>query len=266
MRPSGRTAIIAAIVLVLVVAMYFWQRPDRRGISGSKAPVFTYRVVNSYPHDSGAFTQGLVFSGGVMYEGTGLKGRSSLREVDLETGDVVRIHRLEDVYFGEGITVWEDTIVQLTLSSGRGFIYDAATFELLRDFTYTTGGWGITTDGERLIMSDGTSMLHFLDPHTFERVGQVIVKDGMRPVIGLNELEYINGEVFANVWQTDWIARISPATGKIDSWVDLSGLLPPEDRQGADVLNGIAYDAAGKRLFVTGKFWPRLFQIELVPK
>lgn len=266
MRPSARTAIIAAIVLVVVVLMYFWQRPDRRGIRSSNAPFFTYRVVNTFPHDSDAFTQGLVFSDGVIYEGTGLKGRSSLREVDLETGEVVRMHRLADAYFGEGITVWDNTIVQLTLTSGKGFVYDAATFELLRDFTYTTGGWGITSDGKRLIMSDGTSMLTFLDPETFERIGQVIVRDGMRPVIGLNELEYIDGEVFANVWQTDLIARISPSTGKVESWADLTGLLDPADRQGADILNGIAYDAAGKRLFVTGKLWPRLFEIELIPK
>jgi len=257
---------IAAAVMLLVVIVYFLQRPERRGIGNRTAPTFTYRVVNTYPHDTGAFTQGLVFKEGALYEGTGLKGRSSLRKVDLETGEVLRIHYLPDVYFGEGITVWDDTIVQLTLSARTGFVYDAATFELLRDFTYTTGGWGITSDGERLIMSDGTSMLHFIDPDSFERIGQVIVRDGKRPVIGLNELEYIDGEIFANVWQTDFIARISPATGDVKAWIDLTGLLDPADRQGADVLNGIAYDEEGKRLFVTGKLWPRLFEIETIPK
>jgi glutamine cyclotransferase len=222
--------------------------------------------VNTYPHDPGAFTQGLAVADGILYEGTGLKGHSSLREVDLETGEVVRILDLSDVYFGEGITVWGDRIVQLTLSARTGFVYDAATFILLREFAYTTGGWGITSDGERLIMSDGTSMLHFLDPDSFQRTGQVIVRDGNRPIIGLNELEYIDGEIFANVWQTDLIARISPETGEVTAWIDLTGLLEPGERRGADILNGIAYDAEGKRLFVTGKLWPYLYEIEIIPK
>ncbi len=156
--------------------------------------------------------------------------------------------------------------MQLTLSSGTGFVYDVATFGLLREFTYTTGGWGITSDGERLIMSDGTSMLHFLDPETFQRTGQVIVRDGIRPVIGLNELEYIDGEIFANVWQTNLIARISPESGEVTAWIDLAGLLEAEDRRGSDVLNGIAYDAEGDRLLVTGKLWPRLFEIKLITR
>jgi glutamine cyclotransferase len=222
--------------------------------------------VNTYPHDTGDFTQGLAFADGILYEVTGLKGHSSLREVDLETGEVVRILDLSDVYFGEGITVWGDRIVQLTLSARTGFVYDAATFILLREFTYTTGGWGITSDGERLIMSDGTSMLHFLDPDSFQRTGQVIVRDGNRPIIGLNELEYIDGEIFANVWQTDLIARISPKTGEVTAWIDLTGLLEPGERRGTDILNGIAYDAEGKRLFVTGKLWPYLYEIEIIPK
>jgi len=252
--------------MIVAVLVYFWQSPEQRGIGTSMIRTLTYRVVNTYPHDPGAFTQGLVFADGILYEGTGLKGRSSLREVDLETGEVVRIRDLSDVYFGEGITLWDDTIVQLTWLSQTGFVYDAATFDLLREFTYTTGGWGITSDGERLIMSDGTSMLHFLDPDSFQRTGQVIVKDGNRPVIGLNELEYIDGEVFANVWQTDLIARISPESGEVTAWIDLAGLLDPGDRPGTDILNGIAYDAKGKRLFVTGKLWPYLYEIEIIPK
>ena len=264
--PSRKTAIIAAIVLIAVVLLGIQQLRDKDAVGTRVAPSYTYKVLNTFPHDRGAFTQGLVFAAGKLYEGTGLKGRSSLREVDLETGEVLRVHNLADVYFGEGITVWDDTIVQLTLSSGTGFIYDAATFELRREFTYTTGGWGMTSDGERLIMSDGTSMLHFLDPVTLQRVGQVIVKDGIRPIIGLNELDYIDGEVFANVWQTNLIARISPESGEVTAWIDLTGILDPADRPGSNVLNGIAYDAAGDRLFITGKLWPHLFEIELIPE
>jgi len=249
-----------------VVLLGIRQLRDKDALRGRVAPTYTYRVLNAFPHDRDAFTQGLVFSGGKLYEGTGLNGRSSIREVDLETGQVLRIRNLDAVYFGEGITVWDDAIVQLTLSSGKGLVYDAATFELRREFSYTTGGWGITSDGERLIMSDGTSMLHFLDPETFQRIGQVIVKDGTRPIIGLNELEYIDGEVFANVWQTDLIARVSPGTGEVTAWIDLTGILDAADRPGSDVLNGIAYDTGGERLFVTGKLWPRLFQIEIVPE
>jgi glutamine cyclotransferase len=250
---------------VIVVLVGIQQLRDKDVVGGRVAPSYTYKVLKAFPHDRGAFTQGLVFGEGKLYEGTGLKGKSSLREVDLETGDVLRVHNLQNDYFGEGIALWDDSIVQLTLSSGKGFIYDAATFELRREFTYDTGGWGITSDGERLIMSDGTSMLHFLDPETFQRIGQVIVKDGKRPVIGLNELEYIEGEVYANVWQTDLIARISPGSGKVTGWIDLAGILDPADRAGADVLNGIAYDPDGNRLFVTGKLWPRLFEIEVIP-
>jgi glutamine cyclotransferase len=253
-------------VLVAVILLGIHQLRDKDIVGGRSAPTHTYRILASFPHDRGAFTQGLVFSDGKLYEGTGLKGRSSLREVDLETGEVLRVHNLADVYFGEGITLWGDTIVQITLSSGKGFIYDAATFDIIREFTYTTGGWGITSDGERLIMSDGTSMLHFIDPGTFERIGQVIVRDGTRPVIGLNELEYIGGEVYANVWQTDLIARISPESGEVTGWIDLTGILDPDERPGSDVLNGIAYDAGGDRLFVTGKLWPRLFHIEIIPE
>jgi glutamine cyclotransferase len=249
---------------VIVTGIY--QLRDKDVIGGRTAPTYTYRVLGSFPHDRGAFTQGLVFSDGRLYEGTGLRGRSSLREVALETGEVLRVHNLADVYFGEGIAVWDDTVVQLTLSSGTGFVYDAGTFELRREFKYTTDGWGITYDGERLIMSDGTSMLHFLDPDTFERVGQVIVRDGHRPVIGLNELEYIDGKIYANVWQTNLIAMISPESGEVAGWIDLTGILDPSDRPGSDVLNGIAYDKEGKRLLVTGKLWPRLFHIEVTPK
>lgn len=231
------------------------------------APVYTYRIVNEYPHDPDAFTQGLVFEDGKFLEGTGLYGRSSLRRVTLETGEVLQIHELADQYFGEGIALFDDRIIQLTWKGGSGFVYDAESFERLGEFSYSTEGWGITHDGERLIMSDGSSNLYFWDPETFEEIGRVSVFDANGPVRRLNELEHIQGEVYANVWQTDTIARIDPATGRVTGWIDLTGLLPAEDRtQLVDVLNGIAYDAAGERLFVTGKLWPKVFEIGLVPE
>ncbi len=227
---------------------------------------FTYQIVNAYPHDRNAFTQGLVFEGGVLYEGTGRHGYSSLRRVELKSGRVLQIHELPNRFFGEGITVLGERIIQLTWRSGVGFVYDKSSFELLEEFRYPTEGWGLTHDGQRLIMSDGTSALHFLDPETFEEVGRIEVRDGDEPVTRLNELEYVRGEIYANVWQTDRIARIAPDTGEVMGWIELAGLLSAEDRaQPVDVLNGIAYDAANDRLFVTGKLWPRLFEIELLP-
>jgi glutamine cyclotransferase len=236
------------------------------GCSSDNTPVYTYAVVNTYPHDRSAFTEGLVYEDGVLYEGTGLYGNSSLRRVDLETGDVLQIRELSSEFFGEGITVYGDEIVQLTYKSHIGFVYDKDSFELLQEFHYSTEGWGITYDGEHLIMSDGTSTLHFLDPQTFEEVSQLDVYGNTGPVTNLNELEYVQGEIYANVWKTDRIARISPETGQVVGWIDLGGLLTAEDRsQPVDVLNGIAYDADNGRLFVTGKWWPKLFQIELIP-
>lgn len=230
---------------------------------------YGYRIVNAYPHDPNAFTQGLIYreAGGVLYEGTGLWGRSSIRKVALETGEVLQTREIDGQFFGEGITLWKDRLIELTWQSNKGFVYDRETFEFQRDFSYPTEGWGITHDGIKLIMSDGTENLYFLDPTTFEEIGRVQVKDGDQPVVRLNELEYINGEVFANVWQTNRVARISPETGRVLGWIDLAGLLGPEDRNGqTDVLNGIAYDPEGQRLFVTGKLWPKLFEIELIPE
>ena len=225
------------------------------------APIYSYRVLHTYPHDSGAFTQGLVYTSSVLYEGTGLTGgRSSLRRVDLETGEVLQIHNLSSEYFGEGIVVLTSTIIQLTWQNHRAFVYDRDTFSETGHFTYTTEGWGLTFDGQRLIMSDGSSTLYFRDPQTFSVTGQVQVLDGTTPVTRLNELEYIDGEVYANVWLTNRIVRIDPTTGQVQAWIDLTGLRPP----GADVLNGIAYDELGERLFVTGKLWPYLYEIELV--
>lgn len=227
-------------------------------------PVYGYEIVNTYPHDRAAFTQGLVFDNGILYEGTGLYGKSTLRKVDLETGDVQQIYELPAQYFGEGITIFGDRLIQLTWKSRTGFIYDRDSFKLTGDFTYATEGWGITHDGERLIMSDGTSTLYFLDPETFHVIGHIEVKHSDMPVDRLNELEYIDGQVYANVWQTDNIAVIDLDTGQLTAWLDLSGLLPPQDHSTpVDVLNGIAYDAANDRLFVTGKLWPWLFEIKL---
>jgi glutamine cyclotransferase len=230
-------------------------------------PVYGYEVVHAYPHDPAAFTQGLAFIDGTLYEGTGLFGESSLREVDLETGSVLRASSLPGQFFGEGISAYGDRLVQLTWRSQIGFVYDRKSFGLIHQFTYPSEGWGLTHDGRRLILSDGTATLRFLDPRSYEVRGSIEVRDGQNPVALLNELEYVEGEVYANVWQSDRIARISPTTGRVLGWIDLAGLLNPNDLQRpADVLNGIAYDAAQGRLFVTGKWWPRLFEIKLVPK
>jgi glutamine cyclotransferase len=230
-------------------------------------PVYTYRVLNTYPHDPNAFTQGLVFEDGQLYEGTGRWGESSLRWVDLETGRVLQVHELSKDYFGEGIEVYADSIVQLTWKSGTGFVYDRDSLNVLSQFSYETEGWGITYDGERLIVADGTARLYFWDPNTYEQLGQVPVRDRGQPIDRLNELEFIGGNVYANVWQTDRIAVISPATGNVVAWVDLKGLLPAEQRTpDVNVLNGIAYDEQEGRLFVTGKLWPALFHIELLPR
>ena len=230
-------------------------------------PAFGFEVVQRWPHDPAAFTQGLVYRDGALYESTGQYGESSLRKVELETGAVVRRHELADPYFGEGLALLKGRLFQLTWRSQVGFIYDAATFQPVGQFHYSGEGWGLTEDGTSLILSDGTSTLRFLDPVSFEVRRTVKVTDDGKEVIRLNELEYVNGEVFANVWMSDRIARIDPTTGRVTGWIDLTGLLPPEERSGReDVLNGIAYDAANDRLFVTGKYWPRLFQIRLVAR
>jgi glutamine cyclotransferase len=228
-------------------------------------PVYGYRVIRSYPHDRQAFTQGLVYEAGELYEGTGIRGQSSLRRVALETGIVRQERVLPEQYFGEGITIFGDRIIQLTWQSRIGFVYDKASFKLLQQFRYPTEGWGITHDGSRLIMSDGTANLYFLEPQTFMEIDRIEVHDDQGPVVRLNELEYVRGDIYANVWQTNRIARIDLLTGRVAAWIDLAGLLSAADRQQrVDVLNGIAYDAENDRLFVTGKWWPKLFEMRIV--
>jgi glutaminyl-peptide cyclotransferase len=229
-------------------------------------PVHGYQVVRAYPHDVNAFTQGLQYVDGFLYEGTGLNGRSSIRKVKLETGEVVQKRDIARAYFGEGITIWKSDLIQLTWQSNVAFVYDKTTFEPRRTFKYKGEGWGLTHDGTSLIMSDGTDELRVLDPATFAEKRRVKVTAAGVPLRHLNELEYMNGEILANVWTTDSIARVSPDTGRVSAYIDLRGLLTPREQASADVLNGIAYDAQGGRLFVTGKLWPRVFEIRIVTR
>jgi glutamine cyclotransferase len=233
--------------------------------AGVDIPMYTYQVVRSYPHDPGAFTQGLEYVNGNLYEGTGLKGRSSIRKVKLETGEVLQRHDVSAEYFGEGITIWKNDLIELTWQSGIALVYDSSTFQERRVFNYLGEGWGLTHDGVNLIMSDGTDRLRLLDPVTFAERRRIAVTAGGMPVRNLNELEVVKGEIFANIWQTNMIARIAP-DGRVVGWIDLSGLLAPAERTRVDVLNGIAYDQTNDRLFVTGKLWPKLFEIKVVKK
>lgn len=243
---------------------------DVRSPAGTVPPeplAYTFTVVNHWPHDPSAFTEGLIYDGGTLYESTGLNGASTLRKVDLQTGQVTASLALAPEYFGEGMTLFDGKLIQLTWQSHTGFVYDLACFCQVGSFTYDGEGWGLTHDDHTLIMSDGTEHIRFLDPQTFAVVRTITVSNHGVPLANLNELEYINGEIYANVWQTDQIVRIDPASGAILGWIDLTGLLPNAERGPAvDVLNGIAYDAATDRLFVTGKNWPELFQIALVPQ
>lgn len=225
-----------------------------------------YRVVHAYPHDQRAFTQGIIYLDGRLYESTGIKGQSSLREEDLDTGRILRMQLVSDQYFAEGLTDWKDTLIQLTWQSHVAFVYDRATFRLLRTFHYDGEGWGLTHDAKALILSDGTATLRFFDPLTFKETRRITVTDHGKPVTYLNELEYIHGEIYANVWHTNRIARISPASGLVIGWIDLKGLMPRDQLANDEaVLNGIAYDAAHNRLFVTGKLWPKVFEITVAP-
>ena len=240
-------------------------KPPTLPPAGSKAPVSGYTVVNSYPHDPTAFTQGLEYRDGVLYEGTGLQGKSALRRVALETGKVLQEVKLNPGYFGEGITVTAGKVFQVTWQTKTGFVYDAKDFRLIRNFSYFGEAWGLTHDDTGLIMSDGTSTLRFLELTRFTERRRLKVTDGAAAITALNELEVVKGEIWANVWQTDYIARISPKDGHVLGWINLKGLLGSAGGGKADVLNGIAYDAAKDRIFVTGKLWPKLFEIKLKP-
>ena len=234
--------------------------------SSGGLPLYGYRVVNVYPHDAGAFTQGLQYLDGYFYEGTGLNGRSSIRKVTLETGKVLQQRTVPGEFFGEGITVWKNDLFELTWQSHVAFVYDRATFEPKKRFTYPGEGWGLTSDGTNLVMSDGTDELRVLDPVTFAEKRRIKVTAGGIALRNLNELEYMKGDILANIWMTDYVARVAPDSGRVTAYIDLRGLLTATERANTDVLNGIAYDAKQDRLFVTGKLWPKLFEIKLVKK
>ncbi len=266
--------ICSTVILGLVICSSFWHSDYLVAFTNSSyanekidTPVFGYKIVNTYPHDTNSFTQGLIFDKGVLYESTGLNGHSAVKIVDLKTGKTLKSHELPDNYFGEGIAIIENKIIQLTWRSKTGFVYDKKTLKLIKKFSYQTQGWGITYDGKYLIISDGSAVLYFMDPNTFKVVGTLEVYGDSGKVSKLNELEYINGEIYANICGTEKIARINPKTGRVTAWIDLSGLLNKEDKKNrVDILNGIAFNSDKGRLFVTGKLWPKLFEIELVPK
>ena len=275
----GRALAIILLVALFFGIFFFFLGSNDPELLSDDLPVYTYEIVRAYPHDRTAFTEGLVFSDGALIEGTGLTGRSTLRMVRLETGEIITLQKLPDEYFGEGVTVSGDTIFQLTEQAGIGFLYDRNTLETRGTFPCPIPGWGLTYDGQHLIASDGSDRLTFIDPANFRPLHQIEVRAGGVPVRNLNELEYIEGEIYANVWPTDRIARISPRTGEVTGWIDLEGILSPSDRKAVGLpeiagkegnfssswtcLNGIAYDPEGKRLFVTGKFWPTLYEIQL---
>lgn len=271
-KPAKLKTILMLIIplLLALIALGFYLQPKQPSFSsippdlGAQAG---YQVINKFPHDPQAFTQGLIFHEGFLYESTGLYGQSSLRKVALESGNILALLPIPEPYFAEGLTLWGDSLIQLTWQEKVGFVYNLADFQPKHTFSYETEGWGITHDGENLIMSDGSSTLFFLDPVTFEIVREVSVSLDRLPVTNINELEYIRGEVYANIWLTNTIMRIDPNNGEVLGTINLAGLLPGDPGfQNADVLNGIAYDPMTDHLFVTGKFWPWVFEIKLINK
>ena len=258
-----RSVLVLVAIFTIVSTFTFGQAAQELPVN---LPVSGYQVVKVFPHDSNAFTQGLEISDGVLYEGTGLNGRSSIRRVKLETGEVLQRRDVPAQHFGEGITIWKSDLIELTWQSEIAIVYDKATFDERRTLKYGGEGWGLTHDSTSLIMSDGTEWLRFLDPTTFAERRRVRVVAGTAPLRRLNELEYVKGEVLANIWTTDYVARIAPDSGRVLGYIDLSGLLSGSERPSDGVLNGIAYDAQRDRLFVTGKLWPKLFEIKLTSK
>jgi glutamine cyclotransferase len=262
---SLRRRVAVAFLLIALTRLLTAQSSHQT--HAARPPEYTFKLIHVFPHDPAAFTQGLAYRDGFLYEGTGIKGQSSLRKIHLETGEIVQRVDLAPEFFGEGITLLNNEVMQLTWQSQTGFVYNLSDFKLLRRFEYSGEGWGLTTNGREIFMSDGTAQIRVLNPATLAEKRRFKVRDGNTPIDQLNELEFIEGEIFANVWQTDRIARISPQSGKVVGWIDLSGLLSPVfRRESGAVLNGIAYDADRKRLFVTGKLWPSIFEIQLIPK
>ncbi len=260
-------ALLAGLVLLAGCGGQPPAPPKPAAPAAPAVPAYTYQIVHTWPHDRGAFTQGLIYLDGNFLETTGLNGSSSLRRVEPQTGRVLQKVGLPAEFFGEGMTVLADKIFQLTWQNQKGFIYRLDTFAPVGEFAYTGEGWGLTTDGQALILSDGTERIRFLDPATFQVTRTISVMYQGQFLQMLNELEWIKGEIWANVWQTNFVARISPADGKILGLIDFTGLLAPGDRTAdTDVLNGIAYDATGDRIFVTGKNWPKLFEVRVVPR
>ncbi|MBS1904725.1 MAG: glutaminyl-peptide cyclotransferase [Bacteroidetes bacterium] len=265
------TKAIRVLVVLLPIALLTScskkeAEPPRTETSAPKqasTPTYSYEIVATYPHDTKAFTEGLQYYNGELYESTGINGHSSLRRVELKSGKVLQSIDLPNQYFGEGIVIVGSKLYQLTYTSQIGFVYDLKTFKQISTWSYNGEGWALTTDGTSLIMSNGTDKLQFLDPNTLSVTRTVSVQESGMPLTYVNELEYIKGEVWANIWQTNRIVRIDPATGDVKGWIDLSGLLSPAEAQGVDVLNGIAYDAEHDRIFVTGKNWPKLFEIKI---
>jgi glutamine cyclotransferase len=228
---------------------------------------YGYEVVNTFPHDPSAFTQGLVFSGGAFVESTGLEGHSTLRRVELQTGKVLQKVDVPAFYFAEGLTLFGGKLYQLTWKAEKGFVYDPQTFKKSGEFPYEGEGWGLTHDADSLVLSDGSNRIRFIDPHTYQVRRTISVTDGGKPVYELNELEYVKGEIYANVWHENRVARIDPQTGRVNGWIDFTGLLKPGDVTDEEaVLNGIAYDESSDRLFVTGKLWPKIFEVRLKQK
>lgn len=236
-------------------------------MSDQSIPIYTYEVINSWPHDPDAFTQGLVFHEGKLYESTGHYGSSTLRKLDLRKREILKKVAVSPQCFAEGITIYQGKIYQLTWEQHKAFVYDLKSLRLEGEIAYEGEGWGLTHDDHHLIMSDGTNQIRFVDPVTFKTTRTISVKENGEPLLDLNELEYVKGEIYANVWKSERIARIDPHDGKLLGWIDLTGLYPLVNRpKSEDVLNGIAYDEKGDRLLVTGKRWPKIFEIRIKPK
>jgi glutaminyl-peptide cyclotransferase len=279
-RPQKNTLVISVIAVAAATIIGFFifgsmRSSLKRDVIGTppangageadvRAKKLSYEVVNSYPHDPTSFTQGLLWHAGGFYESTGLYGQSKLRQLEFPSGRVLKEVKLTPELFGEGLALVDSRLIQLTWQSQRGFVYDLNTFKVQQEFRYSTEGWGLTYDGTNLILSDGSSDLFYFNPETFNPIRKIAVKMNGQPITELNELEFIEGEIWSNVWQQDLILQIDPATGMVRSFLDLKGILAPSDKSGGEnVLNGIAYDGDQKRIFITGKQWPRIFEIKI---